>query len=246
MYQKVKGIVLRESPYRDYDKILTLLTVENGLMTLKARGVTRSKSLLKSACQILTYSEFTVYERQGFHTITEAQPIAMFAELRTDIERLSLASYFAQAAEVTAQADSPDPELLSLLLHAMHALCSGKPQLLVKAAFELRLASITGYAPDVDGCAVCGSTEPDRFHVAAGELRCAKCGSADGGLRMPVSAPTLAALRHVLGCEVGRVFSFSIGDASIKELSDISETYLLTRLERGFFTLDFYKSLLIT
>ena len=32
----------------------------------------------------------------------------------------------------------------------------------------------------------------------------------------------------------------------MKELSDVAETYLLTQLERGFFTLDFYKSLKMT
>ena len=33
-----------------------------------------------------------------------------------------------------------------------------------------------------------------------------------------------------------------LGEA-LKELSDIAETYFLTQLERGFYTLDFYKSL---
>ena len=31
-----------------------------------------------------------------------------------------------------------------------------------------------------------------------------------------------------------------------KELADVAETYLVTQLERGFYTLDFYKSLLLT
>ena len=43
-----------------------------------------------------------------------------------------------------------------------------------------------------------------------------------------------------------RLFSFRLGDTAMKELQDLSETYLLTQLERGFFALDFYKSLLIT
>ncbi|MBQ7256054.1 MAG: DNA repair protein RecO [Oscillospiraceae bacterium] len=243
MYETVKGIILRETQYKDADKILSLLTAERGLVTVKARGVQRSKSLNKSACQLLTYSEFQLYERQGYYTITEAQPIMMFRQLREDMELLALGSYFAQAAEVLAQEDAPNPELLSLLLHALNALCAQKPQMLVKGAFELRLAAIAGYEPDLSGCASCGE-EATRFDITNGELLCANCGGS--GLKLPVSPGTLSAMRYILTAEIGRVFSFSLSDGSIKQLSDVSEAYLLMRLERGFFTLDFYKSLFLT
>lgn len=242
MYEHVKGVVLRETQYKDADKILSLLTAECGLLTVKARGVQKSKTLNKSACQLLTFSEFQLYERQGYYTVTEAQPIEMFRTIREDVELLALGSYFAQATEVLAQEDLPNPELLSLLLYALHALCAGKAQTLVKAVFELRLAAIAGYAPDTDGCAQCGA-EPTRFDVSSGQLLCDGCG---GGLKMPLSSGSLAALRHVLTAEIPRLFSFTLGETSIKQLSDLSEAYLLTRLERGFFTLDFYKSLFLT
>lgn len=246
MFQKVKGLVLRQSDYRDNDRILTVLTAEAGLMTVKARGVKGSKSLLRVACDLLTYSEFTVYQRQGYHTVTEAQPIAMFPELRSDVELLALGSYFAQMAEVLAQEDSPDPELLRLILHALQALCEGRSQRLVKAACELRLAALSGYTPEADACPVCGSETPDRFHVGRGAVECAACAPPDGGVQLPVSPGTLSAMRHILSCDVSRVFRFTLGEASEKELADVAETYLLTRLERGFFTLDFYKSLQLT
>ena len=51
---------------------------------------------------------------------------------------------------------------------------------------------------------------------------------------------------RLVGCDGKRLFSFSLPQQSLKCLSDITETYLLTQLERGFFTLDFYKSLCIT
>ena len=56
----------------------------------------------------------------------------------------------------------------------------------------------------------------------------------------------LAAMRHIVYSPLKRLFSFRLGEDTLKELSDASETYLLTQLERGFFTLDFYKSLQIT
>ena len=174
MFLKTDGLVVRQVNYKDNDQILTVLTKEHGLMTLKARGVRSRSSRLKGACQLLAYSEFTVFENRGFHTIDEANAIQMFPELRTDIELLSLASYFAQVAEVLSQEDMPNPELLSLTLNALYALCRRlcTPEL-VKAAFELRAACLGGYTPQLSGCAVCGDPEPDRFDVRGGILCCA-------------------------------------------------------------------------
>lgn len=246
MFLKTDGLVVRQVNYKDNDQILTVLTKEHGLMTLKARGVRSRSSRLKGACQLLAYSEFTVFENRGFHTIDEANAIQMFPELRTDIERLSLASYFAQVAEVLSQEDMPNPELLSLTLNALYALCRRlcTPEL-VKAAFELRAACLGGYTPELSGCAVCGNPEPDRFDVRGGILCCASC-SAGEGLRLPVSPGSLAAMRYLVSCDAKRLFAFRLEGRAVKELCDLTETYLQTQLERGFYTLDFYKSLLMS
>lgn len=246
MFLKTDGLVVRQVNYKDNDQILTVLTKEHGLMTLKARGVRSRSSRLKGACQLLAYSEFTVFENRGFHTIDEANAIQMFPELRTDIELLSLASYFAEVAEVLSQEDMPNPELLSLTLNALYALCRRlcTPEL-VKAAFELRAACLGGYTPELSGCAVCGDPEPDRFDVRGGILCCASC-SAGEGLRLPVSPGSLAAMRYLVSCDAKRLFSFRLEGRAVKELCDLTETYLQTQLERGFYTLDFYKSLLMS
>lgn len=247
MYFKTEGLVLRETEYKDADKLLTVLTKDRGRLTLRARGVRSRSSRLKSGCQLLAYTEFTVFESRSQMLVEEAVPIALFLPLRGDIEQLSLASYFCQVTEVLSQEDSPDPELLSLCLNALYALSElKKSQELVKAAFELRAACQAGYLPMVEGCAVCGSPAPDRFHVSAGMLQCAGCLSGENtGLRLPVHAGALAALRYVVTCPLKRLFSFELGEQGRKELGDIAETYLLAQLERGFFTLDFYKSLKI-
>ena len=246
MFLKTDGLVVRQVNYKDNDQILTVLTKEHGLMTLKARGVRSRSSRLKGACQLLAYSEFTVFENRGFHTIDEANAIQMFPELRTDIELLSLASYFAQVAEVLSQEDMPNPELLSLTLNAFYALCRRlcTPEL-VKAAFELRAACLGGYTPELSGCAICGNPEPNRFDVRGGILCCASC-SAGEGLRLPVSPGSLAAMRYLVSCDAKRLFSFRLEGRAVKELCDLAETYLQTQLERGFYTLDFYKSLLMS
>lgn len=242
MYLKTKALVLRSVDYHETDCILTVLTGEQGLLTLKARGVRRKSSELKAACQLLAYSEFTVFENRGYHTINEAVPIEQFTQLRRDLEQFALASYFAQLAEVLSQQDQPDGEVLSLTLNAFYALSKlGRPQAIVKAAYELRMIALAGYEPQLTGCAVCANETPDRFDVISGTCVCASCGR--GGLCLPLSGGSLAAMRYILTCEAKKLYSFSLAPQEEKELSDIAQTYLLTQLERGFSALDFYQSL---
>ena len=108
-----QGIVLRETNYKEADKILTVLTRDWGKRTVKARGCRRKNSKLTAASQLLVYSELTLSERGEFTTLTEADPLEQFWSVRQDLETLALASYFAEVAEASAQEGETCPELLS-------------------------------------------------------------------------------------------------------------------------------------
>ena len=116
----------------------------------------------------------------------------------------------------------------------------------VKAVFELRAACLAGYTPDLFGCHVCGSQTPDRFDLSDGQLECHSCRHMGAsGIRMPVNPGVLEAMRYICLCEPKRLLSFHIGPENLELLGNLMEAYLTTQLERGFSTLDFYKSLLI-
>lgn len=245
MYMTIQGIVLRVTDYNDRDALLTLLTRDSGKLTVKARGLRKKNSPLIAPCQLLAYGEFTLFEYRGQYTIHEAQSIELFMPLRRDLTKLSLGTYFAQIAEVLSQEDSPSTELMSLLLNCLYALTKLKlPEAQIKAVFELRAACLSGYTPDLFGCHICGCQNPERFDLSAGQLECGSCRSREsGGIRMPVTAAVLEAMRYICLCDPKRLFSFQIGEQSLYQLSALTEAYLCTQLERSFLTLDFYKSL---
>ena len=246
MYLTTKALVLRVTDYNDKDCLLTLLTSEHGKLTVKARGLRRKNSPLIAPCQLLAFGEFTLFEYRGQYTVNEAQSIDLFQGLRRDLCKLSLGTYFAQAAEVLSQEDTPNPELLSLLLNCLYALNKlDKPELMVKAVFELRAASLAGYSPDLFGCHICGCQTPDRFDLSEGMLECVSCRGMGGGIRMPVNPSVLDAMRYICFCDPKKILSFDIKTENLMKLADITEAYLTTQLERGFSTLDFYKSLMI-
>ncbi len=246
MYLTIQAIVLRVTDYNDRDALLTVLTRNHGKLTIKARGLRRKNSPLIAPCQLLAYGEFTLFEYKGQYTINEAHALELFQGLRRDLCKLSLGTYFAQVAEVLSQEDMPNPELLSLVLNCLYALDKlGKSELLVKSVFELRSAAIGGYAPNLFGCHICGSQDCNLFDISGGALLCDRCKAEATGIRLPLSPGILEAMRYITYCEPKKLFSFSIGHEAVQQLSSITEAYLTTQLERGFSTLDFYKSLYI-
>lgn len=247
MYLNTKGLVLRVTPYNDTDALLSVLTPNHGKITVKARGLRRKNSPLVAPCQLLAYAEFILFEYRNMYTINEAHSLELFSGLRKDLQKLSLATYFAQAAETISQEDLPNPELLALVLNCLYGLSRlDLPENQVKAVFELRSACLAGYSPDLGECHGCGCETPDRFDISEGRLECARCRDPESaGLRMPLTPGILDAMRYICYCDSRKLFSFSTSAETLESLSYITESYLSTQLERGFSTLDFYKSLLI-
>jgi len=248
MHIKTQGLILRETNYKEADKILTVLTRDMGKRTVKARGCRRKGSRLAASAQLLVYSDMSLFEYKDYYTMNEADSLEQFWGMKNEIELLALCSYFAEVTEAVAEEGRAQPELLSLILNSIYALDKlRKPQKLVKAAFELRLMCLAGYEPLLDACAVCGTPAPKspRLNLTEGVIHCAECHEGVGeGSSLPVPAAALAALRRISCGDPKRLFSFELDGTSITLLGEVTEAFLLTQLDRSFHTLDFYKELL--
>lgn len=247
MLMTTQALVLREVNYKEADKILTVLTRDAGKLTVKARGCRRKGSRLAAAAQLLSYSEMTLFEYRDYFSLNEAEPLELFWGVRADVEKVALGSYFAEVMENIAGEGLADPTLLSLILNSLYALDKlKKSQQLIKGSFELKLMALSGYEPLLDGCVGCGVPQPEdpRFQLIGGVLHCAHCCPGAGeGVSVPVSASVLAAMRHVVYGDPKRLFSFVLDPEEEKRFARVCERFLLTQMDRGFRTLEFYRSL---
>lgn len=245
MFKTTKALVLREVKYKEADKILTVLTESDGKLTVKARGALRKGCKFGASAQVLAYSEMTLFGNKGKWSLNEAETLEQFLPLRSDIEKLALGSYFAEALESVSDEDSPDPAMLQLGLNSLFALSRGLyTHEHIKAVFELRLMSLSGFEPDVFGCAVCGKEEAEdaMFSLNGGVVHCRTCPPGSSGVSLPLSRECLAAMRYIVMAEPKKIFSFSLPEAAEKQLSAVTEAYMCAQLERGFGALEYWKS----
>lgn len=245
MFKTTRALVLRETKYKEADKILTVLTEDEGKLTVLARGVMRRGSKIAAACQLMAFSEMTLFENRGKWYVNEAQSIEQFLGLRYDISLLSLGSYFAELLETVSDADSPNPEVLRLGLNSLFALSERLyASEHIKAVFELRLMCLSGYEPVLDFCPVCGEERINRpvFSTTGGTVLCENCAKPEYGRTFPLSEASLSAMRYVSHAESKKIFSFTLGENDAKLLYEVCENYAQVQLEKSFPALEYWKS----
>ncbi len=248
------ALVIRECDYGENDKLLTLLTEEKGRLTLCVKGGKSLKNKNMASSQLLCYSEFTVKERNGFYTLSEAALIEQFFGLRGELDRFAAAQYIADVAGEVCVENNDEGEMLRLALNTLYMLSETRRDVdLVKAVFELRCAVISGFCPDLSACGLCEKTESETMYldVMNGSLRCAACFGSEADIAsreematatviLPLTPPVLQAMRYVIEAPAKRIFSFALPEEQVPEFCRVCETYLVHQLERRFRTLTFY------
>ena len=94
----VDGLVLRARDYGENDRLITILTA-NGKMTVIAKGARSLKSKIKNLTEPFVYANFELNQKsQGIPWIKGGSIEQVFYDLRTDVEKLFLATYICEVA----------------------------------------------------------------------------------------------------------------------------------------------------
>ena len=240
-----QALVIKEMNVGESDRLVTLLTKDFGIIKAFAAGAKNIKSKKAAATSLLTYSSVTFVEKKGTKRIYEATPISQFFTLGTEIEVLALSQYFCELAFVFGEENSPNEELLRLILNSLHFLTKEKKfPPLIKAITELRLASLAGYTPNLIACSSCGKFEDDimYFDLSDGSLSCEAC--KENGTFCAIDKTMLSTMRHIVYSEFKKLYSFTVPDESANHLSRLTEKYITMQTDYKFQTLEFYRGLL--
>lgn len=194
------ALVLRRSDYRDYDRMVTLLSPTYGRIEASARGVKKPKSPLINATEPFCAGEFGFVSTKGGLTLSQCEIVESNYPIRQDLGKLIHASYYAYLLLLAAYPQEPCPGLFQLALKALaHLSYSGLPNELVTCAFELHYMAELGQSPRMDSCIHCGAAVDGdaRFDASGGGVLCQSCrGQAapisNGARRILMKTPRVA------------------------------------------------------
>jgi len=256
---QVTGLVVRENISGEYDKLLTVITPEMGKIMVSGKGVRSLKSKHMPATQLFSYSSFVLRRSRGYFYISDSAVKECFFGIRMDLDRLALASYICDVAADFAVEGVGDEDLMRLTLNTLYALSNNTkiPLKQIKAAYEFRTAAIEGFKPNLVACDVCSAFQGKTLYldVMNGRLLCSDClrnirhtddvvdeGTAHIYLRL--TPAVLEALRYTIYSPCNRYVLFTLDEKELPRFADVCEKYLLNHIEHGFYSLEFYKSLL--
>ncbi len=242
------GIVVGRREVGESGCFLDILTDEQGIIEATAHGVKKINSNLLGSSALFSYAKFCLNKSKLRYTINSAKPIYSFHELGSDIEKLALASYFAQAVKFCTPEEQSQDSIVRFFAIALFETKKAENLDIVRSAFELRFSAMLGYYPDLRACFNCGCYESEEmyFFPDSGELVCGDCFDKDfGGRYFTLTPDVLAAMRNILYAPLDKAFRFTLGEENSKLLSKVTECYFLTRTERSFSALDYYKKLRI-
>ena len=176
--------------------------------------------------------------------IVNGSPRAPRSNSRRYIEQF-LPCWGETADQYTALRGGPlSPEDCTDLLLVFPLYADGIPAVLMRTLKELAVWRGTA-RPRIHVLVNCGFLDPEQplLDVVQGILRCRSCGAKESALSMPLCPDSLAALRHIVYGDPKRLYSFRLTGPALERLSAAAEAFVAAQLERGFRTLEFYKSL---
>jgi len=256
---KVNGLVLFDREIGENDKLLTVLTERYGKLFVIAKGAKSIKNRNMCCTHIFSYASFGIRRRGNYYYLVDSDLIENFFSVRNDILKLSLASYICDVVNHVAQEGVCEDDILRLALNTIYAISMDKYELeFIRSAFQLRIVAEIGMSPDVYSCSKCGN--PDflggYLDLVDGVVVCDECKNSltiednsfsERGLQKPIAIinkPIVEAVKYVVNSDLKKFLSFTLEGNEWKLLYDLSEKFLLNQLERGFYSLEFYKSLM--
>jgi DNA repair protein RecO (recombination protein O) len=226
-----EGVVLRTHKLGEADRIITLLTRENGRVRAVAKGVRRTTSRFGARLEPFSMVDLQLHRGRSLDIVTQVETLAPYGErLVGDYPSWTAGQAMLETAERLTEEGEPAVQHFLLLVGGLRTLSRREhDSSLVLDAYLLRSLAVAGWAPSFLDCARCGAPGPHRaFAVASGGAVCPAC--RPSGSASPAQ-PTLELLAALLAGD------WAVADASEvrhrREGSGLVAAYLQWHLERG-------------
>lgn len=242
---RVQAIILKRTDVGEADRLLTLYTADRGKLRAVAKGARKPSSRKTGHVELFNYASLLIAVGRDIDIITQADTLDAFLALRSNLDRLSYAYYFAELVDRFTEEQEENYTLFDLLLHGFHWLEKTDKLGLTARYFELRLLDALGYRPQLYHCVNCGEEllpEENFFTPEGGGMLNPKCRDSHRDVGA-VSVNALKVLRFLAGHEYAEVEKLRMTPAGEEEVEYLLHHYLTHWLERNLKSIEFLNTL---
>ncbi|MBC6423576.1 MAG: DNA repair protein RecO [Hormoscilla sp. SP5CHS1] len=153
---KATGINLKGMPLGEYDRLLTILTPEFGVIRAVAPGARKHKSQFAGRSGLFVVNQLLIAQGRDLDKITQAQTLESYPGLSANLTKLTASQYLAELVLLQALSGQPQEELYELLSEHLRRLENAPLHTVIahltQAVFHL--LAIAGIGPQVQLCCI--------------------------------------------------------------------------------------------
>jgi DNA repair protein RecO (recombination protein O) len=151
MIVRTDAVILRTLDYAETSQIVTLYTRQHGRLTVIAKGSRRPKSRFGSALQPMAYVQVVYYYKpgRGMQTLKESAHVRVLNGIGRSVAKITAGLRMVELVQAMTEEEEPNALLFNVLVQALLALDAAERAENVLPYFQLRLATVLGFSPDV-------------------------------------------------------------------------------------------------
>src|SRR3989339_1236692 len=147
---KVEGIILKRRNLGEADRILTVLTLQKGKISVLAKGVRRIASRRAGNVELLNRCLLYLHQAKTFLILTEASSIDTYQKLKEDLTLSTYAFHIIELVDKLTAENQENDMLYEHLVNVLQRLSRNPRQILVRA-FEAKILTNQGFESFKEG-----------------------------------------------------------------------------------------------
>lgn len=222
MLKRLEGIIVSTVDYKENSKIVNILTKDNGLIGVLAKGSKKLKSNISATSNVLTYGYFHLKSRDnGMFTLLEVDVIDSFKLIKSDLVKLNYSIYLLELSTQVYRHDNNNT-IYDLLISGLKKINEGYEPEIISIILELKLLDYLGIKPIIDKCVSCSTTK-DIVTVSSykGGYLCKTCVNNENIFNIK----TLKLIRMFYYVDLDKITKIDVSNNIRKELSLFVDDY---------------------
>jgi DNA repair protein RecO (recombination protein O) len=195
-------VVLQRNELGESDRIVTLLTCDQGILRALAPAARRSKKRFGGCLELFCRIEASITDKGAgkLARLEEAALLDSHEAIKTDLLAIAHGSYLAELILVFWGERDEAEKAHALLCKNLKRLEDGPLSTQELRQFELQVLSLAGFAPSLDACLDCGAQSSRQwlFDHDRGGVICKNCMESTRGPRIETVTPSVLKLLQAL------------------------------------------------
>ena len=233
--------MIKKEPWREFDRLYTLYTLEAGKIQALAKGSRRSLSRMAAHLEPFLITDVMIARGRQIDRLAGSDEVINYKNLDQSIEKVALLSYCLEILDKLTSYGQADKKIFNLVKDLLEVAdenhLSYERTLLLSRIFVLKLMTYLGYEPEVHECLECKRKVGEEglyFNSARGGIVCSECVQNSGNQvlgQMAVTAPVLRALRNCHETSFRGFLEIYIMPETVKPLEILIDDFLKYHLD---------------